>query len=119
MVERNETANLLFFVIGISFCFVLPCFATGCHTFPFQIAAAALRPRNDTKIGTVLFEKGRFSFLRLFFAVDFLRGIAPLKFKTFRSENRFVSQQNLSILSLRGGRVRPTWQSLTKRFVIP
>ena len=30
--------------------FVLPCFATGCHTFNFKIATAALRPRNDTKM---------------------------------------------------------------------
>ena len=41
----------MFFVIGFSFCFVLPCFAMGCHNFGFQIATAALRPRNDTKIG--------------------------------------------------------------------
>ena len=41
-----------FFFISIPFCFVLPCFATGCHPFNFQIATAALRPRNDTKIGT-------------------------------------------------------------------
>ena len=40
-------------------------------------------------------------------------------FETIRSENRFVSQQNLPILSLRGGRVRPTRQSLTERFAIP
>ena len=40
----------MFFVIGISSCFVLPCFATGCHAFGFQIATAALRPRNDTKM---------------------------------------------------------------------
>jgi len=44
----------MFFVIGLLFCYVLPCFATGCHTFTFKIATAALRPRNDTKIGTVL-----------------------------------------------------------------
>ena len=31
-------------------CFVLPCFAAGCHTFGFKIATAALRPRNDTKM---------------------------------------------------------------------
>ena len=29
--------------------FLLPCFATGCHTFGFKIATAAMRPRNDTK----------------------------------------------------------------------
>ena len=48
---RNEAANLLFFVIGLPSCFVLPCFATGCHAFGLKIATAALRPRNDTKIG--------------------------------------------------------------------
>ena len=33
------------------FCrFPLLCFATGCHTFGFKIATAALRPRNDTKM---------------------------------------------------------------------
>ena len=40
----------MFFVIGISSCFVLPCFATGCHAFGLKIATAALRPRNDTKM---------------------------------------------------------------------
>jgi len=39
-----------FFVIGISSCFVLPCFATGCYAFGFKIATAAVRPRNDTKL---------------------------------------------------------------------
>ena len=54
MVKRNEAANLIFFAISIPACFVLPCFATGCHTFDFKIATAALRPRNDTKIGMFL-----------------------------------------------------------------
>ena len=40
-------------------------------------------------------------------------------FQAFRSENRFVFQQTLSDLSLRGGRVRPTRQSLTERDGIP
>ena len=40
----------MFFVINIPFCYVLPCFATGCLTFNFKIATAALRPRNDTKL---------------------------------------------------------------------
>ena len=31
-------------------CFVLPFFATGCHTFGLKIATAALQPRNDTKM---------------------------------------------------------------------
>ena len=45
----NDAADLIF-VISIPFCFVLPCFAAGCHTFGFKIATAALRPRNDTKM---------------------------------------------------------------------
>ena len=40
----------MLFVIGIPSYFVLPCFATGCHTYNFKIATAALRPRNDTKL---------------------------------------------------------------------
>ena len=50
MVERNDAADLMFFVINFPFCYVLPCFATGCLTFDFKIATAALRPRNDTKM---------------------------------------------------------------------
>ena len=40
----------MFFVTGLPSCFVLPCFATGCHTFGLKIATAATRPRNDTKM---------------------------------------------------------------------
>ena len=29
-----------FFAASIPYCFVLPCFATGCHTFGFKIAAS-------------------------------------------------------------------------------
>ena len=50
MVGRNDAAYLMFFVIGISSCFVLPCFATGCHVDHLKIATAATRPRNDTKM---------------------------------------------------------------------
>ena len=28
------------FVIGLPFCFVLPCFAAGCHAFSFKIATS-------------------------------------------------------------------------------
>ena len=66
--EAKRSSESMFFVMGLPFCFVLPCFATGCHTSNFKIATAALRPRKDTKIGTFLFENGRFSFMRLFFA---------------------------------------------------
>ena len=36
--------------MGISSRLVLPCLVTGCHTFGFKIATAALRPRNGTKM---------------------------------------------------------------------
>ena len=49
--KRNDAAIPMFFVISIPFCYGLPCFGAGCHTFGFQIATAALRPRNDTKLG--------------------------------------------------------------------
>ncbi len=39
------------------------------------------------------------------FMRSFLRGAAPHRFQTFRSENRFVFQQTLSDLSLRGGHI--------------
>ena len=75
------------FFISNSFCFVLPCLATGCRAFNFKIATAALRPRNDTKIGTFLLENGRFSFLLLFFAVIFCVVLLRIVFQTFRSGN--------------------------------
>ena len=114
MAGRNDAAYLMFFVIGISSCLVLPCFATGCHTSNFKIATAALRPRNDTKSGRLYLGNGRFHFMRPFCALS-LR----IVFQTFRFGNCSVFPQNLSDLSLRGGRVRPTRQSLTERFAIP
>ena len=42
------------FVIGLPFCFVLPCFVPGCRAFGFKIATAAMRPRNDTELETFL-----------------------------------------------------------------
>ena len=43
------------------FCrFLLPCFATGCHTFGLKIATAALRPRNDTGSERVYLENRGF-----------------------------------------------------------
>ena len=56
-------------------CFVLPCFATGCHTFRFKITTAALRPRNDTNMKRFLFWKRTF----LLYAA-FPRGVAPHRF---------------------------------------
>ena len=111
--KRNEARESMFFVIGISSCFVLPCFAVGCLAFGFKIATAALRPRNDTELGRFYLENGRFSFFAVIFCAVSLR----IVFQTFRTGNCFVFPQNLSVLSLRGGRVRPTRQSLTKRFL--
>ena len=65
-----------------------------------------------------------------YFCGYFLRGVAThclsnvsfrklFRFQTFRSGNCSVFPQNLPDLSLRGGRVRPTRQSLTKQFAIP
>ena len=105
----------MFFAIGISSCFVLPCFATGCHTFGFKIATAAVRPRNDTELGRFYLENGRFSFYAVIFCVVLLCTV----FQTFRSGICSVFPQTLPNLSLRGGRVRPTRQSLTMRFGIP
>ena len=100
--------------MGISSRLVLPCLATGCHADHFKIATAALRPRNDTKSERFCLGNGRFCFIRPFCAV-----LPRIVFQTFRSENCSVFQQNLPVLSLRGGRVRPTRQSLTERFAIP
>jgi len=99
--KAKRRSESMFFVIGLPSCFVLPCFATGCRTFDFKIATAALRPRNDTKIGMFLFGKRTF----FIFCGYFLRGVAPhLVFQTFRSGNCSVFSQNLPNLSLRGGR---------------
>ena len=62
-----------------------PCLATGCHAFGLKIATAALRPRNDTKMERFYLENERFCFRQ-----PFSHGITPLKFETFRSENRSV-----------------------------
>ena len=98
--KRNEAANLTFFVIGLPSCFVLPCFATGCHASNFKIATAALRPRNDTKLGRFCLENRRF----LFYAVVFCAVLLHIVFQPFRSGNCLVFPQNPPDLSLRGGR---------------
>ena len=72
----------MFFAIGISSCFVLPCFATGCHTFGFKIATAAVRPRNDTKLERFCLENRRF----LFYAVIFCAVSLRIVFQTFIPE---------------------------------
>ena len=127
--ERNRTINkeresgmkqrIPFFVIGISSCFVLPCFGAGCHTFGFQIATAATRPRNDTKIGTFLFENGRFSFMRLFFAqcrsASFFKRFVPeiVAFSnvSFRKLLRFPANPTRFVIARRAQFLRPTRQS--------
>ena len=83
--------RILFFVIGIPFCFAFPCFATGCHTFGLKIATAALRPRNDTKLERFCLENRRFSFFAVIFCAVSLR----TAFQTFRSGNCSVFPQNL------------------------
>ena len=98
------------------FCrFLSPCFATGCHTFNFKIATAAKRPRNDMKLERFNLENGRFSIFAVIFCVLTL----CIVFQTIRSGNCYDFPQNLPNLSLRGGRVRPTRQSLTERDGIP
>ena len=103
MVARNETGpwnkeresrmerRIPFFVIGLPSCFPLPCFVPGCHAFDFKIAAAALRPRNDTNLERFYLENRRF----LFYAVVFCAVSPRIVFQTFCSGNRSVFPQNL------------------------
>ena len=103
MVERNETEpwneerergtkqRIHVFVLGISSCFVRPCFATGCHTFGFKIATAALRPRNDTELERFYLDNGRFAFFAVIFRFcsapffkRFVPEIAPFSRKTYQ-----------------------------------
>ena len=58
------------------------------------------KPRNDTKSERFCLETGTLRFMQPFFCAVLLR----IVFQTFRSGNRSISQQNLSDLSLRGGR---------------
>ena len=101
----------MFFVIGLPFCFVLPCFVTEYRASNFKIATAALRPRNDTESGRFCLKTDVFRFMR-----SFLRGVAShrfsnvsfrklFRFRSFRSGNCSVFPQNLPNLSLRGGRI--------------
>ena len=87
---------------GLKFCrFVLPCFATGCHTFAFQIATAAKRPRNDTKLERYNLENGRFSSFAVIFCVLSLRD--RLKHSDLETGRFFIKPT--SFVSLRGGRI--------------
>ncbi len=68
--KQNEAANPMFFGIGLPSCFVLPCFATGCHTFGLKIATAAMRPRNDTNWSVLVWKTDVFHFGGYFCAVS-------------------------------------------------
>ena len=89
------------------FCrFLSPYFATGCHTFYFKIATAAVRPRNDTKLERICLENGRF----LFYAVVFCAVSLRIVFQTFIPE--IVPFSNVSFRKLLRFPAKPT------RFVI-
>ena len=77
------------FVIGISSCYVLPYFATGCHASNFKIATAALRPRNDAELERFYLENGRF----LFYAVVFCAVLLRIVFQTFIPEIALFSRK--------------------------
>ena len=117
----------MFFMIGISFCFVLPCFATGCHASNFKIATAALRPRNDTETGRFCLENGRFLFYAVVFCAvslcivfqTFIPEIVPFSIVSFRKLLRFPAKPTRFVIARRAQFLRPTRQSLTKRFAIP
>ena len=116
--ERGTTQRIsCFFVIGLSSCFVLPCFGAGCHTFGLKIATAATRPRNDTKSGRFCLENRRF----LFYAVVFARcrPASRLSNVSFRKLLRFPAKPTKLVIARRAHSLRPTRQSLTKRSAIP
>ena len=99
----------MFFVIGISFCFVLPCFATGCHASNFKIATAALRPRNDTETGRFCLENGRFLFYAVVFCAvslcivfqTFIPEIVPFSIVSFRKLFRFPAKPTRFVIARR------------------
>ena len=62
-----------------SCCFLLPRFVPASHAFGLKIATAAMRPRNDTKLGRFYFGNIRFGSCK---AVSLRDG-----FETFRPEN--------------------------------
>ena len=97
------------FVIGISSCFVFPCFVPGCHASNFKIATAALRPRNDTKSGRFCLENGRFLFYAVVFCAVLLRivfqtfipEIVPFSIVSFRKSFRFPAKPNKFVIARR------------------
>ena len=96
---------------------MLPCFGAGCLASSFKIATAALRPRNDTKTGRFCLENRRF----LFYAVVFARcrPASRLSNVSFRKLLRFPAKPIRFVIARRAHSLRPTRQSLTKRFAIP
>ena len=72
------------------FCrFLLPCFATGCRASGFQIATAALRPRNDTGSERVYLENRDFWVLYRVFSSRLSVFVPPFLQKTaVRTETR-------------------------------
>ena len=111
--------------MGIPSCFVLPCFGAGCHTFGLKIATAAMRPRNDTKTGRFCLENRRFLFYAVVFArcrsasafKRFVPEIVPFSIVLFRKLFRFPAKPIKFVIARRAHFLRPTRQSLTKRFL--
>ena len=99
----------MFFVIGISSCFVLPCFATGCHASNFKIATAAMRPRNDTELERFYLENRRFLFYAVVFCVvslrivfqTFIPEIVPFSIVSFRKLFRFPAKPTRFVIARR------------------
>ena len=104
------------FVIGIPFCFVPPCFATGCHTFGLKIATAALRPRNDTDLERFGLGNARF----LLYAGNFARcrSVADSNFLIAKVVGFHEKPTTFCVIARRA-RLHPTRQSLTERDGIP
>ena len=99
----------MLFAIGISSCFVLPCFGAGCRAFGFKIATAAVRPRNDTKLERICLENGRFSFYAVIFCAvslrivfqTFISEIVPFSIVSFRKSFRFPAKPPRFVIARR------------------
>ena len=97
------------FVIGISSCYVLPYFATGCHASNFKIATAALRPRNDAELERFYLENGRFLFYAVVFCAvslrivfqTFIPEIVPFSIVSFRKLLRFPAKPTRFVIARR------------------
>ena len=99
----------MFFVIGTSSCFVLPCYVPGCHTSNFKIATAAMRPRNDTELERFYLENGRFLFYAVVFCAvslrivfqTFIPEIVPFSIVSFRKLLRFPAKPTKFVIARR------------------